>query len=135
MASTSTVSKPLVVLEDDDDDLIEDSPSGIIPYEYDSLPDAHYFRVIELLPGEHNSRLECHITSHLLDDAQRVNYRAISYTVRPFGRLDRIMNKYAGRRKMNARLLMRRCLLSESSPKRQWLTPRSFSGWNRPTIT
>ncbi|KAH7317633.1 heterokaryon incompatibility protein-domain-containing protein [Rhexocercosporidium sp. MPI-PUGE-AT-0058] len=72
--------KPLVVLEYDGDNLVEDSANESIQYTYEPLPDAHYFRLIELLPGEGTSKLECHITRHLLDDSQRVNYRAISYT-------------------------------------------------------
>ncbi|PMD16220.1 hypothetical protein NA56DRAFT_545385, partial [Hyaloscypha hepaticicola] len=49
-------------------------------YAYSPLPDSHCFRVLELFPGDHDSRLECQLSIERLDDEDLLPYRAVSYT-------------------------------------------------------
>jgi hypothetical protein len=81
MASTLGQRKR-AVLEYDDDVLPADSlkSASSNEYQYGPLPDAHHIRVIDLLPGEGNTRLECEFAIARIDDPPR--YRAISYTWR-----------------------------------------------------
>jgi hypothetical protein len=71
-----------VVLEFDSDDLPPGQETGNSPeeYTYDPLPDSHCFRVLELLPGDRDSRLECQLSIERLGDQDLPPYRTVSYT-------------------------------------------------------
>jgi hypothetical protein len=71
-----------VILELDDDDLSlgQEARNSLEEYTYSTLPDSHCFRVLELLPGDRHSRLECQLSIERLDDKDLLAYRAVSYT-------------------------------------------------------
>jgi len=79
---TPRTSRIPAVLEFDSDDLPPRQATGssLEEYKYDKLPNSHCIRLLELLPGEGTSRIECQITVKNLDDGAPLPFRAVSYT-------------------------------------------------------
>lgn len=70
MASTHIPTKPLAVIENDEDELtIEGStpPETIQGYTFEPLPPHDYIRLVKLLPGLSEARLEIEISVHNLE--------------------------------------------------------------------
>jgi hypothetical protein len=81
MASTHVATQPIAVVEADDADIsIETNHISCDPYHYDSLCEGNSFRILELLPGRNNPKLECKITTLSFDAAIPPFYRPLSYT-------------------------------------------------------
>ena len=83
MSSTHLPKKPVAVVDEDDEELqVEELGSAPkhAPYEYQSLPQGDYFRVLELLPGQGNCSLRGNIAQYSLDAWNRPPYKTLSYT-------------------------------------------------------
>jgi hypothetical protein len=83
MTSVRSPTKPLGILEKDGDDLQRETEQHVaaLAYRYAPLPGPRAFRVLVLLPGQPNSRLECQLNTHDLDaPASAGSYTAVSYT-------------------------------------------------------
>lgn len=92
MASTHQPSRPVAVIEKDDEDLRYESQAMIASsaYTYDQLPGPRAFRVLRLLPGPAHKSLEITLETVRLDDPSvESSYIAISYT-RGASRYDRL---------------------------------------------
>jgi hypothetical protein len=86
MASTHIPTRPLAIVDHDDDALQLEDPPGpsdipnIPAYTYDVLPPGNTFRLLVLKPGDRADTLHCDIQIYSLDAFNIPPYRALSYT-------------------------------------------------------
>lgn len=86
MASTRQPTKPVATIEKDGDDLVHETPERLktLEFEYTPLPSPRAFRVLVLLPGPPNGRLEGRLEVHDLDAPSTAgSYAGISYAWNP----------------------------------------------------
>ena len=81
MAALQVATKPLAVLEYDADKVTVE-PDGPAPtaHVYEPFPGDNWIRLLQLLPGQGASRLECRVSAYDMDDSALPPYRAVSYT-------------------------------------------------------
>ena len=73
--------KPLAVLEYDADNVtVEPDGPATTAHVYEPFPGDNWIRLLQLLPGQGASRLECRVSAYDMDDSALPPYRAVSYT-------------------------------------------------------
>jgi hypothetical protein len=83
MASTHLPTKPIAVVDRDNDGLVveDDLESSLVPaYRYEPLPKQTSFRLLQLRAGGPENPLECNTSTHDMDAPTLPSYYAMSYT-------------------------------------------------------